>query len=53
MGKRIESSARVFLSRAYNYIDTCAFQGQWKEHVTPLLQWRNMSVLLGMYVLKI
>ena len=27
MGKRIELSARVFLSRAYNYIDTCAFQG--------------------------
>ena len=43
MGKQIVSlSARVFLLRVYNYIGTCAFQGQWKEHVAPLLQWRKL-----------
>ena len=38
----ISSSARVFLLRI-NYMDTCAFQGQWKEHVVPLLQWRSYT----------
>ena len=39
-------------------MDTRAFQGQWKEHMAPLLQWQNytgidISALFGKYVLKI
>ena len=31
-------SQSILITRLYNYMDTHAFQGQWREHEAPLLQ---------------